>query len=111
MNIHYILTMFSPAMVGDAASIHIRRLSLSQAQELITDTSQIVANRISHELLARKLFPNAHPEVGRFANLKPGVNVLHIHYRGAPLDDSGIIPPDSTITIYLIETEEYLQPT
>ena len=94
-------------MFGERSAIYLRTIPLDEARSLVDDRTQIVSNRVTHERLARNLFPNVSHDLARFANLRPGVTALHIHYRGAPLDDTGRVPEGSVVTIYLIEPEPY----
>lgn len=110
MKINYILTAFSPAMFGEAASAHIKLISIEEARQLISDETRIMATRTTHERLARNQFPSAHDEVTRYANLKPGVNAIHLHYRGPLIPDDGSIPMGGQVSAYLIEVDEYVAP-
>ena len=107
MKINFILTAFSPAMFGERATAHLRTIPIEEARKLVDANTQIMSTRITHERLARNLFPHASSELTRFANLRDGVNALHIHYRGSRLDDTGRVPAGASVTIYLIETETY----
>jgi hypothetical protein len=107
MKINYVLTTFSPAMFGEAASAHIRIISKDEAGSLVDEGTKIVATRTSHERLARNQFPHAGEETARYAMLKPGVNSIHLHYRGPQVPDSGDVPLGGMVTFYLIETTEY----
>jgi hypothetical protein len=107
MTIDYILTTFSPAMFGDRATTHIRLVDRDEAMRLASDRTQVVATRFTHERLAKLQFPHSSNVPTRYANMRPGVNAIAIHYRGAPLPDSGEVPPGSVVTFYLIEVEDY----
>lgn len=107
MTIDYILTTFSPAMFGEGASAHIRVIAFDEASSLVTTDTRVVATRPSHERLAKNQFPSALGETARYAQLKPGVNAIHLHYRGPQVPDSGELPVGSMVTFYLIETEAY----
>lgn len=107
MKINYVLTTFSPAMFGEGASAAIRVMSPVEARKLIGDDTKVVATRISHERLARSQFPTVHEETARYAQLKPGVNAIHLHYRGPQVPDSGELPAGAMVTHYLIEVTEH----
>jgi hypothetical protein len=107
MKIDYILTTFSPAMFGDGATVHIKAVHTDEAQGYVSEDTTIVATRVSHDRLARNTFPNAADEVTRYATLKPGVNAIHVHYRGPSVPEDGRIPIGGMVTCYLIEVEEY----
>lgn len=107
MKINYILTTFSPAMFGDAASVHIKLIGEEEARRLVTEDTKIVATRGTHERLARIQFPHASQEFSRYASLRDGVNAIIIHYRGPPLSDSGDLPPSAVVSFYLVEVETY----
>lgn len=107
MKINFILTNFSPAMVGEKASLHIRALQVHEAQALVDGNTKILATRIPHERLARGMFPNADPELARFVSLKDGVNALFLQYKGPQLGEDGKIPFGATVIPYLIEVENY----
>ena len=107
MKISHILTTFSPALFGAKATCHIKLIDAAKAQSLVDEDTRIVATRVSHERLARTLFPNASRETSRYANLKPSTNAILLHYRGPQVPDSGEMSPDAVITYYLIETEQY----
>ena len=107
MKINYVLTTFSPAMFGEAATSHIKIIPHEEAKRLIDSDTKIVATRVSHERLAKAQFPGASEEVSRYAMLKPGVCAIHLHYRGPQVPDSGEMPAGAMVTFYLIETEEY----
>lgn len=107
MQIDYVLTTFSPAMFGDRATAHIRAIPVEEVQALITSKTKIAATRISHERFARETFPNANPEVRRYATLNTGANAVLLHYRGPPMGENGVIPSGGLVTCYLIETEAY----
>jgi hypothetical protein len=107
MKINYVLTTFSPAMFGTGATVHIRPIDLAEAQSLVDEDTKISATRVSHDRLARLNFPGAAEETTRYAQLKPGANAVHIHYRGPQVPDSGEIPVGGMVTFYLIEADEY----
>lgn len=109
--VDYILTAYSASMFGDAASIHQMKISEDAAKMLIGPATQIVATRTPHEQLAKRLFGHD-LSVNRFADLTPvpEKSAILIHYRGSPVGDDGVPPEGSTITFYLIESEEYLEP-
>jgi hypothetical protein len=107
MKINYVLTTFSPAMFGEGATVHIRPITLEDAQKLVDEDTRISATRVSHDRLARLKFPNAHEETARYAQLKPGTSAIHLHYRGPQVPDSGQMPIGSSVSFYLIEAEEY----
>ena len=110
MKINYVLTTFSPAMFGEAASAHVKIISAQEAAALVNEQTKIVATRTSHERLARSQFPAASEETARYAMLKPGVNAIHLHYRGPQVPDSGELPTGGMVTFYLVETEDYQPP-
>lgn len=110
MKINYILTTFSPAMFGEAATAHIRIISKEEATDLVSDVTKIVATRTGHERLAKNEFPGASDETARYAMLKPGVNAVHIHYRGPQVPDDGTMPIDGMVTFSLIEATNYQSP-
>lgn len=107
MNINYVLTAFSPAMFGHKATAHISIISLDEARALVDRNTRLMATRVTHEHLGRVLFPNISPEPTRYADLRPGVNALHLHYRGPPLSISGDLPQGAVVTPYLIEVEDF----
>lgn len=107
MTSDYILTTFSPAMFGEGASVLIRVLAFEEASSLVTTETRVVTTRPSHERLAKNQFPSALGETARYAQLKPGVNAIHLHYRGPEVPDSGELPIGSMVTFYLVETEAY----
>lgn len=107
MKITFILTTFSPALFGTKATCHIKLIDAATARSLVDEDTRIVATRISHERLARTLFPDAARETSRYANLKPDTNAILLHYRGPQVPDSGEMPLDAVVTYYLIETEQY----
>ena len=107
MKINYILTTFSPAMFGEGAVAAIRMISTKEARGLVTDDTRIVATRVSHERLARSQFPAAGDETARYAQLKPGVNAIHLHYRGPQIPEDGEIPAGAMVTYYLCEVTEH----
>lgn len=108
--VDYVLTTFSPAMFGDGATAHIRILPTSDAKKLVDEKTKIVASRVSHELLARKEFPDAAEGVRRYATLAPGKSAILVHYRGPAVPESGEMPDRGLLTHYLIEVEEYQEP-
>jgi hypothetical protein len=107
MNIDYILTAFSPAMFGNAATAHIQMLTLEEAKERVDANTLIQATRSTHEMLARNVFPQITRPATRYADLTPGRAVLHLHYRGPPIGTDGVVPAGSVVTPYLIEVEEF----
>lgn len=108
MKIDYILTAFSPAMFGAGMTVHIKPIPMEEAQSLISQQTRIMATRVSHERLARIQFREA-GDLTRYADLKPGMNAIHLHYRGGQISDSGEMPADAIVTPYLIETEPYVE--
>lgn len=110
MKINYILTAFSPAMFGEAATAHVKLISIEEARALVSSDTRIMATRVTHERLARNQFPNAGDEVTRYANLKPGTNAIHLQYRGPMIPDDGSLPVGGVVSAYLIEVEEYVLP-
>jgi predicted ATP-binding protein involved in virulence len=111
MNIRFILTTFSPAMFGRAATAHIKVIEESEAKELVTERSRILATRAAHERLARNLFPNASDNLVRYVEMKPGESAIVLQYKGPALSLDGHVPEGGTVVYYLIETEEYQHPT
>lgn len=107
MKINFILTAFSPAMFGEKATVHVRAISLDQAREYVDGSTKIMATRVTHDRLAKVLFPKADPDATRYANLRPGTAAIHLLYRGPPIPDSGEVPLTGSVTPYLIEVEEY----
>jgi hypothetical protein len=105
MKVDYILTTFSPTMVGEGASVYMKTVSKEDAKELIDETTQIVSKRESHENMARNLFGDRRNI--NFADLGPGKSAILIHYRGAPVPENGHTPKGGIVTLYLIEVEEY----
>lgn len=110
MKINYILTAFSPAMFGEAATAHIKLIPLEEARQLVSSETRIMATRVSHERLARNQFPAANEDLARYANLKPGTNAIHLHYRGPMIADDGTLPVGGVVSAYLIEVEDYVAP-
>lgn len=100
-------TGFSPAMLVEGATAHIRVIELHEALALVDENTKISASRISHEQLAHHTFPGASSTVARYAMLKPGTNALLLHCRGPPVPESDEFPAGGTVTSYLIEAEEY----
>ena len=110
MKIHYVLTAFSPAMIGTAATVHIKIIPIEEARKLVDSDTRILASRTTHERLAKSQFPGAGGELTRFAQLSPGTNAIHLHYRGPMIPDDGTLPIGGMVTCYLMEAEEYLTP-
>ncbi len=107
--VNYILTTYSATMFGDRASIHQMVVSAEVAKGLIGPATQIVATRASHENLAKLVF-GQDMRVTRFADMVPEKSAILVHYRGAPIGDDGVPPEGSTVTFYLVESEEYQEP-
>lgn len=107
MKINFILTSFSPGMVGEKGTMHIRAIQMHEAQALVDEDTKILATRIPHERLARGLFPKVSSELARFVSLREGVNALFLQYKGPQLGEDGKIPFGAVVTPYLIEVEEY----
>jgi hypothetical protein len=107
MKANYILTTFSPTMFGNAISLYMKTITEDEAKSHVDDSTQIVASRESHSNMAARLFGQRNSI--RHADLGPDRSAILIHYRGKPVCDSGIIPPDAVITYYLLETEEYTE--
>jgi len=107
MRISYILTTFSPAMFGDKASIHLKTISVDEAKQIIDDKTEIVATRASHENLAKNIFGIT--RTARFADMRPEKEAILIHYRGPAVSDDGLTPATGVVTLYLIESENYLE--
>lgn len=105
-SIDYVLTTFSPAMFGERARANIRIISKEEATDLVGPETRIVATRVSHDQLARQLFPAA-GQSARYAMLKPGVQAVQVHYRGPQVPDSGELPTGGMVTFYLVEVDEY----
>lgn len=108
LNIDYVLTTYSPTMFGESASIHQKTITVDEAKAIMGENTQIVATRPSHENLAKRMFGDL--RTTRYADMSPEKTAVFIHYRGAPIDDDGIPPEGSTVTLYLIESETYLEP-
>lgn len=106
MNINYVLTAFSPAMFGHKATVHISIITLDEAKDMVTNMTRLMATRVTHEQLGRKLFPQIR-ETTRYADLSPGITALHLHYRGPPIGPDGSMPEGAVVTPYLIEVEEF----
>lgn len=109
IKINFILTAFSPVMFGARGTCHIQLMTVEEARRLVDADTKIMASRVTHERLARNQFPGVSPDVVRFAELKPGVNALHLHYRGPMIGDDGLLPPGGFVQCYLIEAEEYVE--
>lgn len=107
MTADYILTTFSPALFGERATVHIRTIALEDARRLVDENTKVVSTRVSHEKLAKTSFPNAGSDVQRYAQLPPGKSALLVSYRGPPVPDTGVVPAGGSITIFLIESDEY----
>jgi hypothetical protein len=107
MPLKYLLTTFSLTMFGDSASLYIKTISEDEAKGMVGPNTQIVATRPSHENMAKNLFGSL--RTTRFADMAPDSSALAIHYRGPPIGDDGVVPEGSTITYYLIESEEYAE--
>lgn len=111
MKIHFVLTAFSPAMFGTAATTHLKIIPIEEARELVDEHTKIMATRVTHERLAKGQFPKAGGDTTRYAQMTPGCNAIHLHYRGPMIPDSGELPVGGMVTCYLIETEEYQTPS
>lgn len=107
----YVLTMFSPAMFGEKATVHLKIIPQSEAQSLVGPNTRIVATRVTHDRLARAQLPGAHPETARYASLRDGMSAIHLHYRGPAIPDSGDLPVGGMCTFYLVEVDEYHEAT
>lgn len=103
--VDYVLTTYSVTMFGPKASIHQQEVTIETAKCLLGVGTQIVATRASHENMAKHLFGDL--KTTRFADMAPDKSAIVIHYRGAPIDDTGVVPDGSTVTLYLVESEEY----
>ena len=106
--VEYILTTFSVSMFGPKASIHLQELTLEAAKCLLGMNTKIVATRNTHEALAKRTFGEA-IEVVRFADMTPDHSAIVMHYRGAALKDDEAVPEGSTITYYLVESEDFIE--
>lgn len=106
-DVDYVLTSFSPSMLGEGATVHFRVIAADEAQGRVGARTRVVASRIGHARLARREFPGASQEAARYADLKPGLSAIHILYRGPPVPDAGELPAGGFVTLYLIEVEEY----
>lgn len=106
MHADYVLTTFSPAMFGEKATAH-KIISHEEAQSYVGEHTRIVATRVSHDRLARTQLAGASGETARYAQLKPSVVALHVHYRGPAIGEDGILPIGGMCTFYLIEIEKY----
>jgi len=104
--VNYVLTTYSATMFGTAASIHQKEVTLDEAKALIGPSTTLIATRKSHENMAKRVFGDL--AVERFADMHPEKSAILLHYRGVPLSDEGTVPADATVTLYLIESEEYL---
>lgn len=109
MQANYVLTTFSPAMFGEAATAHIKIIHKDEATALIDERTKIVATRVSHDRLARNQLSGADPETARYATLNAGITAIHLHYRGPQIGDDGALPLNGMVTFYLIEVEEYAE--
>lgn len=107
MKINYVLTTFSPAMFGEKATAHIKIISKEEALSHIDESTRVVATRVTHDRLARTQLSGMNDEPARYAQLKPGVNAIHLHYRGPAIADDGHLPIGGMCTYYLIEVEDY----
>jgi hypothetical protein len=110
MHADYVLTTFSPAMFGERATAHIKIIPQEVAQSLLGEETRVVATRVSHDRLARTQLPGAHHETARYAQLKPGIMAIHLHYRGPAIGEDGRMPVGGMCTFYLIDVEEYQEP-
>jgi hypothetical protein len=68
---------------------------------------KISAARVSHDRLARSLFPDIHGDTARYAQLKPVITAIHLHYRGPQVLHNGDVPIGGSVSFYLIEPEDY----
>lgn len=107
MHADYVLTTFSPAMFGEAATAHIKIVPREEAQSLVDERTCLIATRPTHERLARNQLVGASGTTGRFAMLKPGICAVHLHYRGPAIGDDGELPVGGMCTFFLIEVEDY----
>ena len=94
-------------MFGEGAIAHIKIIDVNEAQSWVDEKTKIVANRLSHETLARNQFPETALQTARYAMLKPGITALHLHYRGPRVGDDGRVPVGGMVTFYPIEAEDY----
>lgn len=107
MKAHYVLTVFSVAMMGTKATAHFKVIDQSEANSFVDDRTQIVSNRVPHSNMAMRLFPQSDKRVISRAELKPGSAAILIQYFGPPIGNDGVIPPGASTSYYLIEVEEY----
>jgi hypothetical protein len=110
MTIDYVLTAFSLTMFGKGATAHIKALPIEEARSLVGKDTKILAPRVSHERFAKLQIPEATGGFTRYVELSPGVNVIHLHYRGPQLAEDGHLPSGGAVTAYLIEVEDYHEP-
>src|ERR1700712_3317235 len=110
MKIDYVLTAFSLTMFGNGATAHIKVLAMEEARSLVGKDTKILAPRVSHERFAKRQIPEAAGGFTRYAELSPGVNAIHLHYRGPQLPEDGQLPSGAAVTAYLIEVEDYHEP-
>jgi hypothetical protein len=94
-------------MFGEGATAHIKIVSQEEAQSRVNEHTKVVATRVSHDRLARTQLNGPADETARYAQLKPGVTAIHLHYRGPQIADDGRMPLGGMCTFYLIEVEEY----
>lgn len=104
---NYILTTFAPAMFGEKATAHLKLIPHAEAVGWVNEDTKVVSTRVSHEALAKSLFPMAAPTVQRYVDLSADKVAILISYRGPPVPDSGQVPATGAVTYYLIEVEAY----
>lgn len=105
--VEVILTTYSVTMFGPKASIHQQEIDEATMLSLIGPDTQIVATRQSHESMAKQLCGDL--PVTRFADMSPDSSAIAIHYRGAPISETGQLADGGVVTYYLIESEDYLE--
>jgi len=105
---NYILTTTSFTMFGESATAHIKTITKDEADQMVDDTTVVIASRQSHENMAQNLFGNR--TCNRYADMSTeGATAICIIYRGPPVPDTGVIPEGATITYYLVEVEDYYE--
>lgn len=104
--VDYVLTVYSPGMLGESATTHCKSIPLAAAKSLITNQTKVLATKPFHEQMARKNFPFS-GETIRNVNLLPGSTAVHVLYKGPPLGPDGEIPEGGFLRAYLLEVDEY----
>lgn len=101
MRADYILTSFSPAMLGDDSLVNFRIIPHSEALEMVDKSTRLLATRAPHDKLARSLFPRLSSKTIRFVTLDKTTKAIFIRYWGPPVKN-GEVPPSGQVTYYLI---------